>query len=449
MTATRQAFSMKGLAVGQKIRRITIISTAAVLTLSGCMSGMPTLPGWGEVTRADTATSVGGNLAQKGKQPSEIIQGLLRRRSVLTHDTSYDQVAQAVMAGAARPAEAELRAARLRSAAADKNWLPTLGPTVSLSKMGDLVASIVIDQVIFDNGRKRAEREFARADVEAAAVTLSIDTNDRIYTGLDLYLKAQEAREKAAVSSAALAEMREFDRIMTARVRGGISDMSDQNVIRAKLAELQSSHDAEVLDARTALAELNTMSNTPLDDLRGISRISEPPAGSLPLTVLKASAEMEREVAQATIARAGYLPNLSARADDRGSVGVTLGSDNGFGFGTLDSLRAAEAARDAASRRIDQAQEDADRRMAALEQKLAALTARLEPSADVAARAKANTRLFQRQFDAGTRNVMDVVGVVENQARLDRDHVALRYQIARTQVEIARERGVLADGADI
>ena len=432
--------------------RTILIGIFGMLALSGCMSGVPHLPGLGggaEVTRAAATAPAGGNFIQEGKQPSVIIQGLQDRRTVLEAGSTYAQVAQAVMAGDARPAEAELRAARLRASAADKNWLPTLGPSVSLSDMGELVASIVIDQVIYDNGRKRAEREFARADVEAAAVTLSIDTNDRIYTGLDLYLKAQEAREKAAVSSAALAEMREFDRIMTARVRGGISDMSDQNVIRAKLAELQSNHDTEVLDARTALAELNTLSATPLDDVRGISRIHEPPTGNLPLTVLKASAEMERDVAQATIARAGYLPSVTAQANGRGDAGITVGSDNGFGFGTRDSLRAVEAAREAASRRIDQAQEDADRRMAALEQKLAALTARLGPSADVAAQARANTDLFQRQFDAGTRTVMDVVGVVENQARLDRDHVALRYEIARTQVEIARERGVLANGADI
>ncbi|WP_421702439.1 TolC family protein [Aliiroseovarius sp.] len=425
-----------------------MIGACAALALSGCMSGVPHLSG-AEVSRASTTQT--GNFAQTGKQPSVIIQGLQDRRTVLEPGSTYDQVAQAVLAGAARPAEAELQAARLRAAAADKNWLPTLGPSVSLSDMGELVASIVIDQVIYDNGRKRAEREFARADVEAAAVTLSIDTNDRIYTGLDLYLRAQEAREKAAVSSAALAEMREFDRIMTARVRGGISDMSDQNVIRAKLAELQSNHDKEVLDARTALAELNAMSDTPLDAIRGISQIHEPPSGNLPLTVLRASAEKDRDVAQATIDRAGLLPGVTARASagESGSAGLIVGSDAGFGFGTGDSLRAIEAAREAATRRIAQAQEDADRRMAALEQKLAALTARAGASADVAAQARANTDLFQRQFDAGTRTVMDVVGVVENQARLDRDHVALRYEIARTQVEIARERGVLASGADI
>ena len=53
--------------------------------------------------------------------------------------------------------------------------------------------------VSVDFGKKKAEREFARADVEAAAVALSQDENDRVHTALSLYLKSEEARELAAV----------------------------------------------------------------------------------------------------------------------------------------------------------------------------------------------------------------------------------------------------------
>ncbi len=440
------------MAVGQYIRQ-GLIAGATALALSGCMSGLPGLSGAGntpEVTRA-ASSAAPQSFAQTGDNQSTTIAVLLDRHSVLQSGSAYARVAQSVLAGGARPAEAELQSAHLRANAADKNWLPRLGPTVSLSDMGDLVTSLLIEQVVYDNGRKKAERAFARADVEVAAVTLSIDTNDRVYTGLDLYLRAQEAREKASVSSHALGEMREFDRIMTARVRGGISDMSEQNIIRAKLAELQSNHDAEVLDARTAMAELDAMSATPLQDVTGISQIAEPAAGNLPLTVLRSVAEKDRDVAQATIDRAGLLPNVGAQVSTGQGTrgGLIVGSDAGFGFGTGASLKAIDAAREAASRRVAQEQEDANRRMAALEQKLAALTSRAAASADVAGQARANTELFQRQFNAGTRTVMDVVGVVETLARLERDHVTLRYQIAKTQVEIARERGALANGSDI
>ena len=37
------------------------------------------------------------------------------------------------------------------------------------------MATLVVDQVLFDNGRNKGEREFAIADVEVAAVNLAVD----------------------------------------------------------------------------------------------------------------------------------------------------------------------------------------------------------------------------------------------------------------------------------
>lgn len=97
------------------------------------------------------------------------------RRSLLAEDSAYGQVAAAAIAASSRAAEAELISAKLRAEAASKNWLPTLGPSVSLTELGDLVAGLLIEQVLFDNGRRKAERAFAAADVEVAAVNLSED----------------------------------------------------------------------------------------------------------------------------------------------------------------------------------------------------------------------------------------------------------------------------------
>ncbi|WP_173485991.1 MULTISPECIES: TolC family protein [unclassified Aliiroseovarius] len=435
------------------ITRIPLLVTL-VASLSGCMGDIGGRFGEGGFLSGPTGSDEVTRSAPRsfaplpGKAPSEIISKLQFRQSLLKTGTSYDQVARSALAASARPAEAELRAAKLRARAADKNWLPTLGPRVSLSSLGDLVASIVVDQVIFDNGRKKAEREFARADVEAAAVSLSIDTNDRVSTALGLYLSAQAAQEKAAAAGRALGAMREFDRIMTARVKGGVSDISDQSVIRAKLSELQSLYDSETLNAKTAMAELKAMSAEDVSGLRGLDHLPAPQDGLQPLTVLLATAELDRDVAQAKIDRAGLLPGLGAQAvvAEESSAGLVMTSDQGFGFGTLDNLAAVKAAREGAERRILQAQEDSRRRQAALGQKLVSQQARAAQAKDLVGQARANTQLFQRQFDAGQRTVMDVVGVVENLNRLEQEQVSVRYDIARTEVEIAREFGTLVDG---
>lgn len=160
--------------------------------------------------------------------------------------------ATAVLAANARRAESELRAARLRAEAASKNWSPRIGPDISLTSLNRVVAMLVLDATVFDHGRKKAERAFAMADVEVAAVSLAEDSNARVLTTLSLYLAAQEGREKATLDAAARKRMGHFQYIISERVRGGVSDMSDLNVIRQKVAEIRASQLRNEEAARTA-----------------------------------------------------------------------------------------------------------------------------------------------------------------------------------------------------
>ncbi|MEM7596969.1 MAG: TolC family protein, partial [Pseudomonadota bacterium] len=176
--------------------------SVSVLALSGCMSDMPggamfAKPPQGaeaEVTRQSGALS-----PTPGETNSEIIETLLNRQSLLHDRGPFADVAQAALNASSRASEAELRSAQLRAEAASKNWLPTLGPNISLTSMGDLVTSMLLEQVLFDNGRRKAERAFAAADVEVAAVALSQDMNDRVYTALSLYVTALKGAETAQI----------------------------------------------------------------------------------------------------------------------------------------------------------------------------------------------------------------------------------------------------------
>ncbi len=405
-----------------------------------------------DVTRAaGTGSFAEAQSERADEHRSDTIDALIARRSVLPPGSPYAKVADATLAASSRTSEAELLQARMRSRAADKNWLPSLGPTISLNSLSSFVATLVIDQVIFDNGRKKAEREFARADVEAAAVHLSQDQNDRVQTALNLYLTAEENREKAAAAEGALARMREMESIMAQRVEGGISDMSELSVTRSKVAELQSAVKEARRNARTARAELAAMTAKPVDDVHGIAALDMPEGRLDPLSLYLARTERDRDVAQATIARAGLLPGLSAGAaiSNRGTTGpdVTISSDSGFGFGTPDNLKAVDAARDAASRRVNQAREDSNRRIAALTAQRAGHAERAASAVSLAEQGRANANLFKRQFEAGTRQVSESVGVIETMARLDAEAIAAKYAAARVEIEIARALGVLADGA--
>ena len=381
---------------------------------------------------------------------STVIQGLLARQSVLPTGSAYERVTTSVLAANARAAETELRAARLRAEAASKNWLPTIGPSVSLNSLGDIISQIVVEQVIFDNGRKKGERAFAKADVEVAAVALAEDTNDRVATGLGLYLNAAEGRETAGLHRATLREMEHFEYVMTERVRGGVSDMSDLNVIRQQTAEIRASIAASEESSSTALAELNAMSVSPQNDVRGHQALNISASAAQPLAVTRAHAEKERTIAQSSIDRANQLPGIGAQASvgENGGAGITAGGAN-IGFGTGARLKSIEAAKEAAGRVVAQANEDANRTMRSLEGQVASTNRQAEEARGLTAQAKANLDLFRAQYEAGRRPVMDVVGVYETFAARQNAEITLKYDALRLQIELARVQGVLADGDQI
>lgn len=436
-------------------RRKTAALCASALALAGCLSDMG---GTGGIPETVAMQSTTGNVAtakpthsEKINAQSEIIQGLIARRSVLPAGSSYSRVASAVLAANSRSAESDLRAAQLRARAASKNWLPQIGPSISLTSLGSVVATLIVDQVLFDNGRKKGEREFAVADVEVAAVALATDTNERVRTGLDLYITAAEAREKHALATKSAKDIGHFEWVMQQRVKGGVSDSSDLHVLRQKLLEIRASQSAASETASTAIAELNAMAIGDLGGVRGIPRLPVSANAAQPLSVTKSEAEKIRAIAAAKVDRAGQLPGLSAGGSvgDSSSFGINIKSDGLLGLGTGDRLKAIEATKEAAGRRVAQATEDANRQLRKFEGQIAAKERQAAEAAGLTAQAKKNLDLFQAQYDAGQRQVMDVVGVYETFARQQEVEVSLKYEVVRLRVAMAELLGVLADGSAI
>ena len=437
----------------QQTHKNTLIALCAMAALGGCATGTDGVSrsafsafGLGRAAPVDPAAPALTAQTPDGTQ-SEIIAGLLSRRSILPQGP-YTQVADAVLAANSRAAESELRAASLRAEARSRNWLPTLGPQVSLTSLGTIVTSMVVEQVLFDNGRKKAERAYAKADVEVAAVALAQDTNTRVQEALTLYLAAQKAEARAAVNAAAMADMEHYAWIMDERVKGGVSDAVDRMVVQQKLNQMQADMASDREAAAAARAELAAMSAAPIEGVTGISSLPTDLTAA-PLAVVKAEAEATRSVAEAKAARAGFLPGLTAvgSANKNGTdVGVTLQADNGVGFGTGAALAAADQQSEAAAARVGQVREDAERSLRALEGELASLRRQQEQTASLADGAEANYRNFAAQQKAGQRGVNDVVGVFESAVRLRREAAALPFEVARVELKIAALKGVLVDG---
>lgn len=428
-----------------------LLAVAAVAGLSGCLDQTPFPLTRSAFSGAAEPGSLGAPV-ERTEERSQIIGDLQARRSVLAPGGTYAQIAQGVLDNSAGTAQADLRVKRLQAEARSKNWLPQIGPSVSLSKLGDVVASMVVDLVLFDNGGKRAEREFAVADVEVAAVGYADEMNSLVAQGIGHYLDAQEAREQAGLARRAEGRLAEYNRIMKLRVKGGLSDMSEARVLAQKLAEMQATAAADEGRARTALAQLQQMTSIPVEGLSGLDRVELPAAAPDSLAIKLAESERERAVAEAKMARAGILPKLGAEAriaDGSSDAGLTLGVGQMLGFGTGSQLKAVEAMQDAASARVEKAKRDSAQRQVELGAKLEALSAREERGRSVTAQTGQSLDLFARQYKLGRRSLMELVSMYESFAAMERDQAALKYDIARIKLEMLRERGILVDGGRI
>ena len=421
------------------------------MLLSGCMQGMT-----GDGSLSERLSSARLGLASEQNEntttpePSAIILSLQSRSSAIRPGTAYATIAAATLASDARVAEAELRAVRLRSAATDKNWMPSIGPAISLTSLGDMVANLVVEAVIFDNGKKKAERAMARAEVEVAAVSLVSDGNERVYEALDLYLTALEGGESQRLSREALLDMRRFRWIMNERVKGGVSDMSDLTIIAQKIAEIESSmKDAQ--DKRdTALAELSAMTDRDLSDLTGIGALDMSAGNIETLGVVVAKVQSKRDQAAADMERAGNLPSIVASASG-GSNDVVGGirTEGLFDFGRKDRNQALDAEEEALAKRVKETEETSQRKIRSYEAKLTAAQRAYQEAVRLSKQAKSNLDLFQSQYEAGQRQVMDVVGVYETFARQQHTMNTQRFLAAKYEVLIAREYGVLVAGKQL
>jgi outer membrane protein, adhesin transport system len=430
------------------------------LTLSGCMGagggpdvGMFRMAGSKDpVSGAETTQ---GELAKAGEAAetrSAIIDQLSDRQSILPGNGSFAEVAQAVLDHASGATEAELRIKRLRAEAKSKNWLPSIGPSVDLTSLASVAASILVEQVIFDNGRRKAERAFAAADVEIAAVTLSEDMNERVYEALSQYVTAQKHSEQADLTEHAIRRMSDYERIVAGRIEGGLSDRSEERVITQKAFEMQTVAISDRQAAQLAWSDVQALAGRPLSHLSGLASLPADPGGPEPLSVLKARATGARMLAEAKIARAGHLPGVKATAnitEDGVKGGVRLGADQLLGLGTGAELQALDATEDVVARSEEQARHDANRRLVALKGRHDILAAERTQGETVLQQTRASLDLFTEQYKVGRRSLVELVGMYETFAKMEREQAGLKYDMALIRLQMAKERGVLVSGAKL
>ncbi|TRD16679.1 TolC family protein [Palleronia caenipelagi] len=382
---------------------------------------------------------------------SEIIDALMARRSVLPSGSSEAQLAEAVIAADMSPAAVELRAAVLRSKARDKNWLPKLDPRISLTGLSVLDGSLLTDLVLFGNGGKKAERNFARADIDVAAVALSQTRNQRIADALSLQNARAEAEEKLAISNAALTRLKEYRRVLAGRVGGGIENPSDLTNLDQIIASLDADAQTERRAAEGASGQLSVLTAGVMASPPNPTGFAVPGFGNDALPVLNAKAEAERARAEADLARASLSPQLSAGASG-GAAGVSGGLSTGGSvmiFGREAQIESIEAQAAAAEGRVQAISEQTERQMQRARDDAASAEGGVRDAKDVAARLAENHRIFDAQFRAGQRKLLEAAKLYVSLTNQRKEAVSLAARAREARIELAREQGVLIDGSRI
>lgn len=422
------------------------------LLVSACQTG-PQLPLMGAAAWNEAPvmrTSANGGMSGSN-EVSPTIADLAARISVLPRGGPYYRVAKAVVSTSPRVEAAELGLARLRAEATSRNIWPSVTPTLTLTSLSGLAAQLVVDQPLLDHGRRKAERARAAAELDLAAVTLSTRQNARAFEGLSLYLTAEQSRAQGEIARRAASRLAEFHGIVTARIAGGLSDRSEEQIIAQSLAEMQATLAGDEEARRQALADLAALTGQALPEtITGLDPLPDGPAADA-LSVLQAEAEAARRLAEARITRASALPGLSANAT-LSEDGVTPGLSAGglrLGLGNRAVLQAAEATPDLVTRQQAEARQTADRRRIELQGRIAQLRTRQAQGQAVLRQTLGNLDLYAEQYRIGRRSLTDLTSQTAAAARLERDQAALVYEIARLQLELARDAGALIDGATL
>ena len=273
--------------------------------------------------------------------------------------------------------------------------------------------------------------------------------NQRVYEGLSYYVSAERARAQANVAEQAAGRLQEFGSIMRKRVAGGISDGSEQQVLDQRVAEMQATVAQDRQAEASALSELEAVAGRSLAGVSGLDTVADM-ATTEPLSVLKSRGEGARAVAQAKMQIAGLKPGISATAEvDDGGISPSLKLTGGglLNPGAGADIAALEQTGDVVDRQTAEAAESANRRIVALQAKKSNLATRQAQGAEVLRQTEANLTLFTEQYKVGRRSLLELVGQYDAFARLQRDQASLRFDIALIDLEIARDRGVLVDGA--
>jgi outer membrane protein TolC len=329
-------------------------------------------------------------------------------------------------------------------------------------------ATVAVDQIVFDGGRRREAARAARSQADAAILGGAVAENDLVVAATEAFgrvLAAQAARRAADAG----VEFAREDRARAARRRdAGVATDADVLALGVHLADLERRRIQATGDAAIATAELNRIMGEPIERewIAVDAAPVNPGDATLPdLHALLATVDASRP----DVRRANALQRAAEEAERAAGrllvpqVGVQAGLDlAGTDFGhragawvaggvlqwTLSTGGAELARRRAAAEQLVRARADAEDTRAAVRVELVTAYRRLETARQrqLAARtgvaqARESQRIVRDRFDAGMAGVNDVLRASSDLLDAESNEVAARVDALVASAALARAAG--------
>lgn len=367
---------------------------------------------------------------------------------------SYHEIAAAVTGSRRFAEEAMLRSGEHKLVAHRYSRLPQVTPTASLDQDGEAVAGVVVEQVLYDSGRYNATRASLLGEQAKAEADLALQKNTRIAAAILAYIDYHYALDAGAVADETAQLFDRFGRQASLRIQDGLGDRSEKDLFGLKLLEAQADRENFQQLAATNERTLRRLADMAMPETKPASLVGTFDYLNAP-GIRKAAAEKDQAAAGVALEKSSWLPTVAlqgsidmdrhgAQLDDaEGRINVSVSKP--LGWGLTRTIKSNNSQLEASQLRYDEAVRDIRDQMAVLELEIDHANAKIGRLSGVAEASRSRLDGFDDQFLTGSASLAEAVGLVETYKKSRMNLVEARYDILRSELEIAKLAGALAD----
>jgi|GEM_PF-3579949 len=384
-------------------------------------------------------------------------------QSFYNNNKAYEAIARAIITQTPSASAASLEGQKLLGRAYNQNRLPQVSPTASVEDDGDVIGRLIIEQVIFDNGRFKAGKKLFTADEARVFGDYLIETNEDIAQGINVYLRAVRLQSLLSASEKLAVKYDDLHKIALDRVSGGVGKRSESSLFEIRKLQTHAQSDTIRAELKTTRAELQALTGndnfvlTPRRFNFGGSReaLAQEIFETTP-TILRTQADVDARIAELEQAKADRLPSLSFRGSLGAGTGLGLGADDqvndarlglsvsqplywGKNLNTEAILKNIEAE----ELRVKRVKRDAKVEMASHDQQIKALETQLPNQQTLVNLAEKRAENFKTDFRAGAATMVEAISLLETLKTLQTQYIDMEHDRLNNELQFARILGIL------